>query len=127
MDGVPADESTLVSTTEFVCGCGCCQTVAAERRVTKVAKPPAAIMRADGGYDSREVFSHCKKRGVRTNIRVRINSNCRAGGVDRAGSEAALDQLGAGAPPPGWPRWGGTSARSTRRNGRRVSGTTGGG
>ena len=96
VDSVPADENTLVTTTEFVCDCGCCQTVATERRVTKLAKPPAAIMRADGGYDSREVFSHCKKRGMRTNIRVRINSNCRADGVDRARSEAVLDQLGGG-------------------------------
>ena len=70
VDSVPADENTLVTTTEFMCDCGCCQTVATERRVTKVAKPPAAIVRADGGYDSRGVFSHCKKRGVRTNIRV---------------------------------------------------------
>jgi len=30
-------------------------------------------------------FPHCRKRGVRTNIRVRIDANCLAGGVDRAG------------------------------------------
>ncbi|MDE0526605.1 MAG: transposase, partial [Thaumarchaeota archaeon] len=56
---------------------------------------------ADGGYDSREIFSACRKLGIKTGIRVRVDSNARADGVDRAGSEAVLDQLvgGPGATP----------------------------
>ena len=52
---------------------------------------------ADGGYDSREIFSACRKLGITTSIRVRKNANARADGVDRARSEAVLDQLGGGA------------------------------
>ena len=52
---------------------------------------------ADGGYDSREIFSACKKLGITPNIRVRKNANCKAGGADRARTEAVLDQLGGGA------------------------------
>ena len=96
VDGAPADENTIETITEYVCDCGCCQTVARERRVSKVKGPPVAIVRGDGGYDSREAFSHCRKRGVRTTIRVRIDANCRADGVDRARSEAVLEQLGGG-------------------------------
>lgn len=51
---------------------------------------------ADGGYDSREVFSACKKLGIRADIRIRKNANCKAGGADRARTEAVLDQLGGG-------------------------------
>ncbi|MDE0090590.1 MAG: transposase [Thaumarchaeota archaeon] len=51
---------------------------------------------ADGGYDSGEIFSACRKLGIATNIRVRVDANARADGVDRAGSEAVLDQLGGG-------------------------------
>ena len=69
VDSVPADENTVETITEYVCDCGCCQRVASERRVAKVKKPPVAILRGDGGYDSREAFSHCRKRGVRTTIR----------------------------------------------------------
>ena len=54
------------------------------------------MLMADGGYDSREIFSACKKLGIETNIRVRVDSNARAGGVDRARSKAVLDQLGGG-------------------------------
>ena len=52
---------------------------------------------ADGGYDSRGVFSARKKLGIRADIRIRKNANCKAGGADRAGTEAVLDQLGGGA------------------------------
>lgn len=50
----------------------------------------------DKGYDSRENFSHCRKRGVAALIPVKVNANCRAGGVDRARSDAVLEQLGGG-------------------------------
>ena len=43
---------------------------------------------ADGGYDSREIFSACKKLGITPNIRIRKNANCKAGGADRARTEA---------------------------------------
>ena len=93
VDDTSADESTLETITEYVCDCGCCRPVARERRVSRV-KPPAAIIRGDGGYNSHAVFSHCRKRCVRTTIRVHIDANCRADGVDRARSEAVLEQLG---------------------------------
>ena len=48
---------------------------------------------ADGGYDNRAIFSACKKLDIKTSIRVRKDANARAGGVDRARSEAVLDQL----------------------------------
>lgn len=32
------------------------------------------IIHGDGGYDSCEAFSHCKKYGVRTIIHVRIHA-----------------------------------------------------
>ena len=92
----PAEESSVETITEYVCACGCGETVASERRTEKVEKPPVAILKGDGGYDSREAFSHCRKRGVRTVIRVRINSGTRSDGVDRARSEAVLEQLGGG-------------------------------
>ena len=69
VDSAPADENTVETVTEYMCDCGCCQPVAAERRVSKVKRPPVAIARGDGGYDSRDAFSHCRKRGVRTTIR----------------------------------------------------------
>ena len=50
----------------------------------------------DKAYDSRENFSHCRKRGVAAGIPVKVNANCRADGVDRARTEAVLDQLGGG-------------------------------
>lgn len=96
VDDTPADENVIETITEYVCDCGCCQPVAAERRVSKVKRAPVATMRGDGGYDSREAFSHCRKRGVRTTIRVRINANCRSDGKDRARSEAVLEWLGGG-------------------------------
>ena len=36
-------------------------------------------MRADGGYDSREVFSYCDSRGITPYIQIRTNAGCRAG------------------------------------------------
>ena len=92
VDDAPADESTVETVTEYVCDCGCCKPVARERRVSKVKKSPVAIVRGDGGYDSRDAFSHCRKRGVRTTIRVRIDANYLADGKDRVRSEAVLDQ-----------------------------------
>lgn len=56
----------------------------------------AVSIMADGGYDSREVFSECKKLDIRASIRIRKNANCKAGGVDRARTEAVLDQLADG-------------------------------
>ncbi len=56
----------------------------------------AITLMADGGYDSREIFSECRRLGIRTRIRVRKNANCRADGTDRARAEAVLEQLGGG-------------------------------
>ena len=75
VDSAPADENTIETITEYVCDCGCCRPVAAERRVSKVKRAPVAILRGDGGYDSRDAFSHCRKRGVGTTIRVRIDAS----------------------------------------------------
>ncbi len=50
----------------------------------------------DKAYDSRENFSHYRKCGVVAGVPVKINANCRADGVDRARTEAVLDQLGGG-------------------------------
>lgn len=52
------------------------------------------ILMGDKGYDSRENFSHCRKRGVVALIPVKVNASCRAGGVDRARTEAVLEQMG---------------------------------
>ena len=51
---------------------------------------------ADGGYDTREIFSVCKKLCIETGIRVRRGANAHACGVDRARNEAVLDQFGGG-------------------------------
>ena len=96
VESAPAEENTVEMITDYVCDCGCCQPILRERRTAKVERPPVAMLRADGGYDTRDVFSHCRKRGVRTTIRVRIDANCKADGKDRARSEAVLDQLGGG-------------------------------
>ena len=53
-------------------------------------------MRADGGYDSREVFSYCDSRGITPYIQIRTNAGCRARGVDRSRPRRVLDQLGGG-------------------------------
>lgn len=54
---------------------------------------PFAIT-ADGGFDSRKIFSFCKELDITPNIRVQTNSNARAGGVNRARAEVVLEQLG---------------------------------
>ncbi len=92
VESVPAEENAVEMTTDYVCDCGCCRPILRERRTAKVERPLVAILRVDGGYDSYEAFSHCGKRGVRTTIRVRIDSNCKSDGKDRAWSEAVLDQ-----------------------------------
>ena len=74
MDDTPADKSTVETITEYMCNCDCCQTISRERRISKVEMPPVAIVRGDGGYDSREAFSHCRKRGVRTTINVPVHT-----------------------------------------------------
>ena len=51
---------------------------------------------ADGGYDTRKIFSVCKKLGTGTGIRIRKGANARARGVDRARSEAVPGQFGGG-------------------------------
>ena len=96
VESVPAEENTVEMVTDFVCDCGCRQPILRERRTVKLERPPVALLRADGGYDSYEVFSHCKKRGGRAAIRVRIDSNCESDGKDRARSDVVLDQLGGG-------------------------------
>ncbi len=60
------------------------------------ARNPDITVKADGGYDSRKIFSYCKKRGVEPLIRIRGNSNTRSNGVDRSRTNAVLDQLGGG-------------------------------
>ena len=109
------DENTVETATE--CICGCCRS-AAERRVMK--RPPVAILR--GGYDSREAFSHCRKRGVRTTIRVRIDSNCLSDGKDRARSEAVLERPGGGCTAARFARMG----KDERKKHQRGSGTADG-
>ena len=101
VESAPAEENTVEMTTDYLCDCGCRRPILRERRTAKLEKPPVALLRADGGYDSYEAFSHCKRRGVHTTIRVRIDSSCEPddkygdkGGGPR--SEAVLDQLGGG-------------------------------
>ena len=91
-ESTQAEENAVEVTTDYTCDCGCRRPILRERRAAKVERPPVAILRVDGGYDSRDAFSHCRKRGVRTTIRVRIDSNCKSDGKDRARSEAVLDQ-----------------------------------
>ena len=79
-----------------------------------------ATLMGDKAYDSRENFSHCSKRGVVALIPIKVNANCRAGGVDRTRTEAVLDQLveGRAQPsarsPPFW-RMNGVPTKSTGR------------
>lgn len=54
---------------------------------------PVIEIRADGGYDTREIFKYCAKLGVMPIINIRINSNSRANGVSRDRSTAVLEQL----------------------------------
>lgn len=50
----------------------------------------------DGAYDARAIFSMLAQLGITPVIKVRINSNTRSQGVDRARTMAVLDQLGGG-------------------------------
>ena len=56
-------------------------------------------VRSDGGNDTRENFSECKKLGVVPLIRVNATSNARANGADGSRAAAVLDQLAGGAGP----------------------------
>lgn len=47
----------------------------------------------DKADDVRENFLYCGKRGIAALTPVKANANCRAGGIDRARTEAVLDQL----------------------------------
>ena len=127
-ESAPAEENTVEVITDYVCDCGCRRPILRERRTAKVERPPVAMLRADGGHDSRDAFSHCRKRGVRTTMRVRIDSNCRSDGKDGARSNAVLDPAqAAGAPPFSSPRWERSNARTIGRRGRPGSSTTAGG
>jgi len=53
-------------------------------------------MRADGGFDSREIFRLCRRLGITPYIRIDHNATTRSRGVSRDRSVAALDQLGGG-------------------------------
>ena len=50
-------------------------------------------LRADAGYDTRQIFEYCKNLGIVSLIRIRKNANSRAGGVGRTRGLAAQDQL----------------------------------
>ena len=51
-------------------------------------------LRADGGYDARDVFSFLKFRNVIPPVAARVSSNTRAKGKDRSRSRAVPDRLG---------------------------------
>ena len=51
-------------------------------------------LRADGGYDAREIFSLLAKLGITPVVRIRIDANARSKGVDRARGLAVLEQFG---------------------------------
>ena len=53
-------------------------------------------LRGDGAYDTRAIFSMLAQLGITPVIKVRINSNTRSKGVDRARTLAVLNQLGGG-------------------------------
>ena len=67
--------------------------VRAERRKKRKTYRPLRII-ADGGFDTRKIFSFCRALDITPDIRVQTNSNARADGVDRARSEVVLEQLG---------------------------------
>lgn len=90
---IPTEKSSTDIITEYLCDCGCGKTLVTDCKTTK---PPVATVMADGGYDSNEAFSHCKKRGVKTVIRTRINSTVQASDEEGARSKAVLEQLGGG-------------------------------
>ena len=87
VDGTPADENVVGIVTEYKCGC--CKSVARERRVYKEeAQWPSCA--ATVGTTPTSVPSLQKAR-ARTTIRVRIDANCLSDGKDRARSEVGLD------------------------------------
>ncbi|MCE2509094.1 MAG: transposase [Nitrosopumilaceae archaeon] len=51
-------------------------------------------LRADGGYDAREIFSLLARLGITPVIRICIDANARSKGVDRARGLAVLEQFG---------------------------------
>ena len=55
-----------------------------------------AVIRADGGFDSREIFRLCRRLGITPYIRIDHNATTRSRGVSRDRGVAALDQLGGG-------------------------------
>ena len=50
-------------------------------------------LRADAGYDTRQIFEYCKGLGIVPLIRIKKNANSRAGGVGRTRDLAAQNQL----------------------------------
>lgn len=88
----PAEENAACMVTDFVRGCGYRRPILRESRTAKVERLSVAILHADGGYDSREAFSRCKRRGMRTAIHVRMYSNRKSYSKDSARSNAVLEQ-----------------------------------
>ena len=66
------------------------------KRIRETLKEKGIDMRlwADGGYDTRKVFSLLGKLGISPRIKVRVNSNTSSKGVDRYRALAVLQQLG---------------------------------
>ena len=50
-------------------------------------------LRADAGYDTRQIFEYCRGLGIAPLVRIKKNANSRAGGVGRTRGLAAQDQL----------------------------------
>ena len=76
---------------------GVAEAVANEmRRIRETLKEKGIDLRlwADGGYDTRKVFSLLGKLGISPRIKVRADSNTRSKGVDRYRTLAVLQQLG---------------------------------
>ena len=69
--------------TEYMCDCGCCQPILMELCVVK-AERLRWPSRCGSRYDSRDIFSHCKKHGGRNAVRARIDTNCKSNGRDMA-------------------------------------------
>lgn len=58
------------------------------------------VMRADGGFDSRETFGPCRRLGITPHARMDHNATARSRGVNRDRGLAALDRLGGGTTDP---------------------------
>ena len=50
-------------------------------------------LRADVGYDTRQIFEYCRGLGIVLLVRIKKNANSRVGGVGRTRGLAAQDQL----------------------------------